>query len=173
MIKVRKENDEVLYPEDDLVLVSAQDLDELKRRASLNPRRRIRLCAHRSPDDRLHEMVIVHMRECYVRPHKHLDKAESMLILEGEVDVVLFHEDGSLRQIIQMGAPGTGKIFYQRLSSSVYHCLLIRTEFLVFNEVIEGPFIRDNTVFPAWAPVEDAPAEFRARIDALIQSKEQ
>jgi len=112
MIKVRKENDEVLYPEDDLVLVSAQDLDELKRRASLNPRRRIRLCAHRSPDDRLHEMVIVHMRECYVRPHKHLDKAESMLILEGEVDVVLFHEDGSLRQIIQMGAPGTGKIFY-------------------------------------------------------------
>jgi cupin fold WbuC family metalloprotein len=147
-------------------------MDELKRRASLNPRKRIRLCAHRSPDDHLHEMIIVHARECYVRPHKHLDKAESMLILEGEVDVVLFHEDGSLRQIIQMGAAGTGKVFYQRLSSSVYHCLLIRTEFLVFNEVIEGPFIRDNTVFPEWAPVEDAPAEFRAQIEALIQSKE-
>jgi cupin fold WbuC family metalloprotein len=172
MIKVRKESDEVLYPEDDLVLVAKEDLYELKRRASLNPRKRIRLCAHRSPDDRLHEMFIVHARECYVRPHRHLENAESMLILEGEVDVVLFHEDGSLRQIIQMGAPGTGKVFYQRLPSLVYHCLLIRTEFLVFNEVVEGPFIRENTEFPEWAPVEDASGEFRARIEALMLSEE-
>ena len=114
MIKSRSESAEVLYPDEDIVVVAPADLQELKRLALLNSRQRVRLCAHRSPNDRLHEMFIVHTQDCYVRPHKHLQKAESMMVLEGEVDVVLFHESGSIRQIIQLGAIDTGKIFYQK-----------------------------------------------------------
>ena len=170
MIKMRQENAEVLYPEEDIVVISASDLKELKRLALINPRRRVRLCAHRSPNDRLHEMFIVHTRDCYVRPHKHLVKAESMAILEGEVDVVLFNENGSIRQVIPMGTPDSGKVFYQRLSDSIYHTLIIRTEFLVFHESTEGPFLRENTVFPEWAPLEQdgAAKEFVDKIDSLI-----
>lgn len=169
MIKMRQENAEVLYPEEDIVVISAADLKELKRLALINPRRRVRLCAHRSPNDRLHEMFIVHTRDCYVRPHKHLAKAESMAILEGEVDVVLFNENGSIRQVIPMGTPDSGKVFYQRLSDSIYHTLIIRTDFLVFHESTEGPFLRENTVFPEWAPEHDEAAkEFVDKIDSLI-----
>lgn len=173
MIKIRKESAEVLYPEEDIVVVAAADLEELKHLALLNPRQRVRLCAHRSPNDRLHEMFIVHMQDCYVRPHKHLGKAESMAILEGEVDVVLFHEDGSIRQVIQMGAPDSGKVFYQRLSEPIYHTLIIRTEFLVFHESTEGPFLRENTVSPEWAPAEQGAAsqKFIDQIEALISKK--
>ena len=82
MIAIRKESAEVLYPEEDVVIVTAADLDELKQLALQNPRRRVRLCAHRSPQDHLHEMFIVHTSNCYVRPHKHLGKAESMTVLD-------------------------------------------------------------------------------------------
>ena len=88
MIPTRKESDEVLYPEENIVTVEAVDLAELKRLAMRNRRQRIRLCAHGSPTDFLHEMFIVHTRHCYVRPHKHLERPESMAILEGGVDVV-------------------------------------------------------------------------------------
>jgi len=142
MIKIHKESDEVLYPEEDVVFLQIAETQELKRLASLNPRHRVRLCAHRSPKDSLHEMFIVHMRDCFVRPHKHLGKVESMAVLEGEVDVVLFDEDGSIRRLIQMGTPSSGKVFYQRLADPIYHTLLIRSEFLVFHEITEGPFLR-------------------------------
>lgn len=173
MIKIRKESAEVLYPEEDVVVVAAADTEELKRLALLNPRQRVRLCAHRSPNDRLHEMFIVHTQDCYVRPHKHLGKAESMAILEGEVDVVLFHEDGSIRQVIQMGTPDSGKVFYQRLSEPIYHTLIIRTEFLVFHESTEGSFLRENTVFPEWAPSEQGQAskEFIDQIESTISKR--
>ena len=173
MIKIRRESAEVFYPDDDVIIIASADLQELKRQALLNPRRRIRLCAHHSSNDRVHEMFIVHTSDCYVRPHKHLGRAESMAILEGEVDVVLFHEDGSVRQVCQMGAPDSGRVFYQRLSEPIYHTLIIRTEFLVFHESTEGPFQRENTVFPDWAPAEQGAAskEFIDHIEFLISKK--
>ena len=152
MIPTRKESDEVLYPDIEVVTVGAEDIAELKHLALLNPRQRIRLCAHRSPVDSLHEMFIVHTKNCYVRPHKHVGKAESMAILEGEADVVLFNEDGTIRQVANMGDFSSGKQFYYRMSEPIYHTLLIRTDFLVFHESTEGPFIRENTIFPQWAP---------------------
>jgi cupin fold WbuC family metalloprotein len=154
MIKIRYENPEVLYPDEDIVFVNSADLQELKRLAVLNPSKRIRLCAHSSVGDRLHEMFIVHAQDCYVRPHKHTEKSESMAILEGVVDVVLFDDDGTVKRVISMGAANTGLIFYQRLPKNVYHMLIIKTEFLVFHEIIEGPFSRENSIFPDWAPVE-------------------
>lgn len=171
MIPTRKESDEVLYPREEVVVVESADLTQLKRLALLNPRQRIRLCTHRTPGDRLHEMFIVHTSNCYVRPHKHLGKAESMAILEGEVDVVLFHDDGTIRQVIKMGDCSSGKLFYYRLSEPVYHTLIIRTQFLVFHEITEGPFLREDTVFPDWAPEEQTTGRetFIARIDSMIR----
>jgi cupin fold WbuC family metalloprotein len=172
MIKIRKESDEVLYPEEDVVFLQLAEIQELKRLASLNPRHRVRICAHRSPKDSLHEMFIVHMHDCYVRPHKHLGKVESMAVLEGEVDVVLFHDDGSIRRIIPMGTQSSGKVFYQRLADPIYHTLLIRSEFLVFHEITEGPFMRDSTVFPDWAPAEPSVAtdNFLDRLETKIKN---
>ena len=53
-----------------------------------------------------------------------------------------------------MGAQKSGKAFYQRLSDPLYHTLIIRTDFLVFHEITEGPFVRGDAVFPKWAPAE-------------------
>jgi len=171
MISIRKESEEVLYPTDDIVSISEKELQELKRLALLNRRQRIRLCAHRTPNEQLHEMFIIHTSECYVRPHKHVGKVESMTILEGEVDVVLFKDDGTIHRVIKMGDLDSGKNFYYRLPIPNYHTLLIRTKFLVFYEVTEGPFNRKNTIFPEWAPENDTEESslFKSNIDNLIK----
>ena len=173
MIKTFSESLEVLYPDEEIIVLSSDDLKELKRLASINVRSRIRLCAHRSPNDGLHEMFIVHYQNCYVRPHKHLQKVESILVLEGEVDLVIFNEDGSIRQIHELGAVDSGKYFYHRLPAEIFHMLIVRSNLLVFHESTEGPFLRENTVFPDWAPAEQGMVskEFVNTIKALIKKK--
>jgi len=151
-----KENDEVLYTNKDVVAVTKYDLQKLQNLSLLNKRKRIRLCAHKKPSERLHDMIIVHSKECYVRPHMHLSRAESITILEGEVDLVIFQEDGSIREVIRMGALPTNLTFFYRLSKSIYHMLIIRSEFLVFHEATEGPFKREDTIFPEWSPPEES-----------------
>lgn len=157
MIKYKKENDEVLYPDESLVSVRSSDLEILDQLALKNPRERVRLCAHRNKDDILHEMFIVHTSNCYVRPHKHIGKVESMSILQGEAQVVMFDDDGNIERVIEVGDVQSGKTFYYRMSDPIFHTLLIQSPSLVFHEVTQGPFQREQTIFADWAPVDESP----------------
>jgi cupin fold WbuC family metalloprotein len=153
-MQTRVESAEVLYATDGIVTVDAAAIAELKRDAGANPRRRIRLCAHAGVDDRLHEMLIVHARDAYVRPHKHIGKSESFHVIEGDVDVVIFDEGGGVTEVIQMGTVGSGRPFFYRIATPLFHTLLIRSAVLVFHEATNGPFNRADTVFAPWAPQE-------------------
>lgn len=151
MISTRQESPEVLYPLEDIVSCNEADWNQLKARAMANPRQRIRLCMHRNPEDSLQEMLIVHTKETYVRPHKHVGRVESFSVLEGIVDVILFEEDGAVQQVVRMGPPSSGKRYFLRMNRPVYHSLLIHSDFLIFQEATTGPFTRKQTVFPPWA----------------------
>lgn len=153
-MKMRPENAEVFYPAEELVIVAGHEIDALKRAALASPKKRARICTHAEPTSDLHEMLIVLSRDTYVRPHKHLGKTESFSIIEGEAEVILFHDDGTIRQRIQMGTAGSQYSFYYRLSEPVFHMIVVRSEFLVVHEVTGGPFIREQTVFAEWSPEE-------------------
>ena len=153
-MKIKSFNKEVLFADDPVVRVDAFDIDGLKKKAKLNKRKRIRLCAHKGHEDSIHEMLIVHDKMCYVRPHKHLNKTESFHIIEGLADIVLFGEDGQINNVIPMGDYATGRKFFYRLPQSCYHTLLIRSEVLVFHEITNGPFRPEDTVWALWAPEE-------------------
>lgn len=151
------ESAEVIYAGDGIVTVDARAVGELKLGAARNPRRRIRLCAHSGVDDRLHEMLIVHERGCYVRPHKHIAKSESFHVIEGDVDVVIFDDAGAVTEVIRMGSFASGRPFFYRLADPLFHTLLIRSAVLVFHETTTGPFRREETMFAPWAPDESSP----------------
>ncbi len=153
-LEVTKFNDEVLIATEPIVRVGAEDIRVLKERALKNPRRRIRICAHKDTADRLHEMLIIHTSDTYVRPHKHLGKSESFHVIEGTVDVVLFDETGGVTEVIRMGDYASGRRFYYRIDQPIYHTLLITSPVLVFHEVTNGPFRREETAFAPWGPVE-------------------
>lgn len=166
----RKINEEVFYNITPSVAVSCKDIAFLKERALETGRRRSRLCTHGTPEDPLHEMFIVHHRGAYVRPHKHLDKRESFHLIEGSVDMVLFHDDGTIAKVIPMGDYASGKHFYNRIASSCYHTLIIRSEVLVFHETTTGPFRREDMVFAPWSPAEADTAEVEAYLKRLEES---
>src|SRR2546426_4697246 len=142
MIRYREHNAEVLYAEDPVVKVDRQDIEFLARRAAQNPRKRIRLCTHKDTNDKLHEMLIVHARDCYVRPHKHTAKSEAFHVICGLVDIVLLDDNGNVIEVVAMGDYASGRKFYYRLADPLYHTLLIRSDYVIFHEITNGPFNR-------------------------------
>ena len=166
-MRINKLNDEVLVADEPIVRMSGTDIASLKQQALANPRRQIRVCTHPDTNDRLHEMLIVHTRGTYVRPHKHLNKSNTVHIIEGEVDVVFLDEAGAVRDVVRLGDLRSGREFYCRANWPIYHTLLITSEFLVFREITNGPFRREETIFAPWAPEEGntaAGSDFQARI---------
>ena len=151
----RRESVEVLYSDSRLTHITKKDFVELKSLAARNPRKRVRLCAHGATTARLHEMLIVHQKVAYVRPHKHSGKSESTHVIEGIVDFVLFDEDGALDRVIECGDYASGKPVYFRMAEPALHTLVIRSDVLVFHEITDGPYDRKDTAFPSWAPDED------------------
>jgi cupin fold WbuC family metalloprotein len=116
-------------------------------------------------------MFIVHTRSTYVRPHKHLGKSESFHVLEGRADVVIFDDEGHIVEVIQTGDYGSRFPFYYRLSTPLFHTLLIRSAFLLFHESTGGPFVRSDTQFAPWSPDESSKPEtvaFMERLEELV-----
>jgi len=157
-----KKSNEVFVIEDDVAEVTRQDVLALKPFAGASPRKRSRLCAHRDSSESLHEMFIALHRDTYVRAHKHPTKVESFHIVQGEVDVVLFDDEGNIRQVVSLREFASGKPFYYRLNIPAYHTVLPRTEYALFHEITNGPFRQGDTLFPEWAPPDDQP-------DAAVQ----
>ena len=175
-MNLHKVNEEVFVAGDAIVRIGEEEVAFLKRQAQSNARGRARICAHNSNDDALHEMVIAISAASYIHPHRHVGKSESFHIIEGEVDVAVFDGFGAIADVIQLGALGSGRRFFYRLSERAFHTLLIRTDYLVVHEVTNGPFSRDGTEFAPFAPAEDKPEEASAymkrvsmQVDAFLK----
>lgn len=172
-MSIQAKSDEVFQATGGIVRVTAADVAPVVQLGTTNARKRARLCAHPGPDDRLHEMLIVLERGTYIRPHRHGAKSESFHIIEGELDVVIFHDDGSIRDVVRMGPFGSGRAFYYRVMESCYHSVLINTPYALFHETTNGPFNRGDTEFAPWSPTEgDAVvAAYLEKIRVMIQLK--
>ena len=165
-MKVTEFNPEVFFTSEDITKITNQDLEFLKKKASSNERKRMRLCAHKNVQDKVHEMLIVHTKDAYVRPHKHIGRAESLHVIEGKAEAIIFDEKGIISEVIHMGDYNSGLTFYYRIANAVYHTLIITTDFFVFHEAVEGPFDNAKNIFAPWSPEE---GDYR-NIDKFKQS---
>ncbi len=154
MMRFHEKCSGVFVVDEDVVRVSIEEINFLKERLKSTPRGRVRLCAHRSGEDLLHEMLIALTQKTYVRPHRHFGKCESFHIIEGSADVVVFDDAGEIKDTIYMGEPASGKTFFYRLSTPLFHTLLIRSELLIIHETTTGPFRSCDVEFAPWAPEE-------------------
>ena len=160
---MKKVNDEVLVADEPLVRVDRGFAAELQRGAMSNPRRRMRLCAHATVEDPLHEMVIALSAGTYIRPHKHVGKSESMTS----------EELGGVGEVLRLGSYGSGKTFFVRMATPRYHMLLVRSDVLVVHETTNGPFNPQDTVFAPWSPDgadPEACGTFMARVERAISA---
>lgn len=151
-MKYKEINEAVLYNIEDICTLDKADLLTLAEKGLATREQRTRLCVHESPDSRVHEMFIVHTPQTYVRPHRHMQKSESFEVLSGEATLVLFDDAGVVQRIVELGELNSGKVFYFKMPAQVWHMLVIHSDVLVFKEVTEGPFDKDDCQFPDWAP---------------------
>ena len=159
--------DGIYQSNDSIVKLSGKEIDFLRAEVNRSVKKRARICAHRTDEDPLHEMLIVIGADSYIHPHRHLGKSESFHIIEGEVDIVIFADDGNIEEIIELGDLQSGKKFYYRLDDAKYHTLLIHSEILVVHEVTNGPFSRELTKLAPFAPSEEDRVEALRYIDNL------
>ena len=173
-MKIKHVNKEVISIDDPIAVLSRENMREIISLAGKNERKRMRICVHRDEQEKHQEMFIVHTKETYVRPHRHMNKAESFEVLEGEVDVVLFDEKGQVTEVVRMSDYASGKPFYYRIASPVYHSLVVRSEHLLFKESTTGPFVRSESEFAPWSPEEKdgaAMKEFTAKLQQKISKR--
>ena len=174
MKNIYKENDEVIYTKESIINFSAQDLSELKQMAMLNPRKRIRICFHSSKNDKIHEMIIYHPKGAYVAPHKHLGKEESFHLISGEVECVIFNNQGNITKAFPMGDYASGKAFYYKIPVDTFHTQIFKQD-TFFHEVTSGPFRAEETILAPWSPKEtdiDAVSQFMAMLASFIKNHE-
>ncbi len=112
---------------------------------------RVRVCAHGDDGDSLHEMLMAFRWSDYVRPSLHRGREESLYVLEGVCTYVFFDDTGAVTSSVPLGPPASGRKQYCRIPTDTYHMLLVESDVLA-KETATGPFSRDVTEFPAWAP---------------------
>jgi len=149
----------VFFNGQEIIEVGQEWYDLLKHHALQAERKRSRLCLHHTPDDLLHEMIIVFHRDAIIRPHRHLNKSESCHVIFGELDIVLFDDDGRATRVISLGEVGSGKTHVYRLSDPLWHSVIIQSEFAAIHEVTNGPFREEESDFAPWTPAD--PVELR------------
>ncbi|SLM30905.1 conserved hypothetical protein [Desulfamplus magnetovallimortis] len=136
----------------DLSLASIAKLKPLAQKAAF---RRARYCLHRSHSDSVQEMIIAMHMSTYVRPHRHgTNISESFHMIEGELDIILFRENGDIDQRVEMGDLQSGKSIIYRMNCNIWHMVIPKTKYVIFHETTTGPFEPINADFPEWAPLE-------------------
>jgi cupin fold WbuC family metalloprotein len=161
-MKFKEFNDEVFYSGDSIVKITRNDINQLKQFARQSSRCRGRICTHKDIDNSLHEMLIIHEQDIYIRPHKHIGKSESFHIIEGELEIVIFRDDGLILDMIEMSDYTGDKVFYYRLEESLFHTLLVKSPVVVFHETTNGPFRREDMIFAEWSPPENEAGAIRS-----------
>jgi len=170
-MRLKQSSNEVLLADEEIVRVGPTEIAAVQTALAQSSRGRSRICAHRDNADVLHEMIIVLSHATYIRPHKHLGKSESFHIVQGELDVLVFDEQGAIAAVVQMGSYGSGRDFFYRLATPLFHTVIVRSETVIFHETTNGPFKREDTLFAPWSPPETEPvavADYVRRLKSTV-----
>jgi len=162
---------EIIYSDGGFLAAGDEIVSLLKNRAGKSPRRRCRMCFHANPDALQQEMLIAMHRTSYVRPHRHLEKAETLTVIEGNCDAIVFDGRGTVIEVLAMSPPAGGGSFFYRMPAGTFHTLMFRSDWLVFLETTIGPFGRAMTEMANWAPPESDQAAGRAYLSNLSLPK--
>lgn len=163
--RLREAGPGIFYGDVDIAMADRALVQFLKDRASATPLGRARFCAHPAPDAAQHDMLIVTHRSSYVAPHRHRAKSETFLVLEGQVDAIIFDETGLRCEIVPMGTPESGRCFFYRMPPGRFHSQKILSDNIVFFESTKGPFDATSSEYAPWAPAPNQAEAGRAFIE--------
>ena len=136
---------DVANPNDALQSV---DVEMLIEQAAAAPRKRSHLLLHSGPDDQVQRLLIAAQPGTYIRPHRHSEQWEMLVVQRGRVDILMFAQDGEVlsRKILDQASPVV------QIPLSRWHSCVVRAPDTLLLEIKPGPY-RPNE-FADWAPEE-------------------
>ena len=146
----------VWFSVSDVVSVEYNDLQVQAELCRGLERKRSRICAHSTEEDRMQEMFIAFSGDSYIKPSRHTNFVESFHLISGRGKYVFFNHQGDVISDVRLGNYQSYLPFYVRIDSNVWHTFVPYTADVVAHEVCQGPFLVNNTEFSEWSPDVDS-----------------
>lgn len=141
----------VLQAVGERVDITANAVDDLVARAC-ETRRTHRILLHPDVEDPVQEMLIVHPR-IYIRPQKLGATSKSYHVVRGELELVMYDDDGTVIEHRRMRPLAQGGPAFIRIMAECTHSVVTVSDAVAFFEALPGPF--KGTVYADWAPPTD------------------
>jgi cupin fold WbuC family metalloprotein len=132
-------------------------LERLLGEARESPRRRKNLNFHEPDAHPCQRLINAILPEAYIQPHRHLDpnKEEMLVILQGRLGLVLFHDDGTVAGKVMLAADGEQVAV--NVPAKRFHTAVAFEPSVVF-EAKAGPYVPHTPDEKAgFAPEEGSP----------------
>ena len=120
-----------------------------------SPRKRIILPIQRSQEARVQRLVNFLQPGTYIQPHCHPEPhaTESVCLLQGKLEILLFSESGEIQNRWILEEKGTCLI---DIEPGTWHGMIVHQQDTVVFEVKQGPYDPSlDKTFAPWAPAED------------------
>lgn len=138
------------------MIIDNKLLSQLADKATNSVRKRANYNFHQSNDDLLQRMLNMIQPFSYVQPHKHQnpDKREAFIILQGRLLVVLFQNDGTIKQATILDRDK--QVYGIEIPPHCYHTIVALQNNTCIYEVKDGPYdVSNDKQFAPWAPSEN------------------
>lgn len=132
-------------------------INTLCKEAADNPRLRTHYEMHSGKSDLIQKFLNVMQPGSYIPPHLHKEAGrwESFQIIQGSTKVLLFDEDGTVLDIIILGADSANYIV--EIAENEWHAIVALEKDTVLLELKPGPYDPQSAKhFAPWAPQEGA-----------------
>lgn len=146
-----------------LQLINKELLDQTSEKAKESPRLRMNYNIHSELNDPVNRMLNALEPGTFLPPHRHYTpyKNESYLVLRGELDVLLFDDDGNLIRRETLN-PDKGNYGID-IPGEMWHSMIVKQPDTVIYEVKAGPFTPVAPEdFAEWGPATDDPEGINA-----------
>ena len=133
-------------------------IQQVVEQAAASPRLRSNINFHPVMEDPVQRLLIGFKKGTYVRPHHHPaeGKWEMLVAVHGEVCLVIFELDGSIKEKVML-SKGESTIGIE-LPAGTWHTIYPVSEESAFLEVKCGPYTpSEASDFATWAPSEGEP----------------
>lgn len=134
--------------------LDAAAIDEFVARAQRAPRRRLNLNLHADLADPIQRFLNAGEPGSYIRPHRHVAaRWELFTVLRGQIDVLLFAEDGTVTSRAMLRSDSGSLI---EIPGATWHSFVFVRSGTVALEVKPGPYVAaTDKEFASWAPREE------------------
>jgi len=135
-----------------LKIIDKNLMNALTTKAENSDRLRTHYNLHDNLEEPIHRLCIAAAPDTYMRPHRHQNKWELLIILRGKATVIIFDDNGKVQNKIQLSHENNSVL---EISKGIWHVFYSESSETILMEVKAGPYVPITSEDTAsWAPEE-------------------